>query len=576
MKILREIPPKQTSGTVVGVDTEFFGMDKNLMHLAITGVFASLQIALPDETVYVITDEKDIAPALKAIDKCMWVLMKGQFDLTHLRRYANIPDRELLIDIMYFDKILWGGYFEQFSFSLSDMVRRYFSVYLDKGIREQFVEDFQIEGEFTLTEEQIQYAAGDALWTLRVGMKQMELLPKDQYENIWQDIDLPATYAFMASKPFRLDREAWEMLARKNEELKEGGDSLLPFNPRSKDQVIKYWRENGYSIPDSQETTIEAWVEENPDASIIEHAKLALEVKKASTYATKYGMGFIEKYLFQENDYWVVKPDYFTIGAETGRTSCSSPPLQGMPSKNTLEFRKCFIARPGHKLVIADYVAQEPCIAAYISKDKAFIDVVNSGEDIYLLCGEAVFSDPEENKANRKKIKDGVLGAFYGLTAQGMARRWGMTEQEAEDFIRAIFRPFPKLKRYLDTISKRKDYVKTVVGRKIWLNYYSYQTANNARNGPIQGTAADIMKKALVEKRKGWRKEWDDYPDPNSWSLVECVHDEAGYDVLENYAEEVAKYVGQTMKDVANNMCPGVLFRVDVHIADNWAEAKGK
>lgn len=568
MRVLQEIPPKQDKGTIVGVDTEFFGMDKNVMHLPITGVFASLQIALPDETVYVITKEKDIAPALKAIDKSMWVLMKGQFDFTHLRRYANVPDRELFVDIMYLDKILWGGYLEQFSFSLPDMVRRYFSHYLDKSVREQF------ETATELTEEQIKYGAEDALWTLRVGQKQMGLLGKDQYENIWQDIDLPATWAFLASKPFRIDRDKWEALARKHEALRDGIDGLLGFNPRSKDQVVKYWKDNKYTIENSEEATIEAWVALNPNATIIEKAKLVLEGKKASTYANKYGMGFIDKYLFQEKDYWVVKPDYFTTGAETGRTSASSPPLQGIPSRDTLVFRECFIARPEHKLIVADYSAQEPCIAAYISKDKALIDLVNSGEDIYLVTGQHIYKTLEENKANRKKTKDALLGATYGLTPVGLARRWGGTVDEAEDFIETAQRPYPQLRKYLATIAQRKDYVKTVAGRKIWLNHYSWQCGNNAKNGPMQGTAADMIKKSLVAMRKNWRKEWSNYHDPTAWDLVACVHDENVADVLEQHAQTVADYMDRTMREIGDTMCPGVLFRVEVTICDNWAEAK--
>lgn len=564
MNIIFDIPPKQSKGTYVGVDSEFFGMDENLLHLPLSGTFASLQIALPNEDVYVITDTEKIAPTLEAIKDTMWVLQKSQFDFAHLRRYANIPDRELLWDTLYCDKLIWNGYFEQFSFSLSDMVRRYFSVHLDKTVREQFATAT------VLTEEQIQYAAEDALWVLRVGQKQASLLPKDQYELIWQDIDLPATWAFLASKPFRLDRDQWEALATENERLKTEGDALLPFNPRSKQQVIKYWQDNGYRIENSAEDTLEAWIEANPTAKIVEDAKLALRVKKASTYANKYGMGFIEKYLFQEGDLYFIKPDYFTIGAETGRTSATDPPLQGIPSRETLAFRKCFVARPGHKLVIADYSSQEPRIAAYVSGDREFINVVNSGEDIYLKAGENFFSDPDENLANRPRTKDTVLANFYGQTYQGLARKWGIDDESAREFSEAIMAPYPKLARYFAIISKRKDFVSTVAGRKIWLNPYNFQCPNNARNAPIQGTAADMVKRAIAVMYRDWDKRWGE------WALVECVHDEVGFDVLEEHAQEVEKFVRRKMIETGNEMCEGVLFDVDTHIVDDWASAKEK
>lgn len=561
MRILREIPPKQKAGEYVAVDIEIFAAEEHLLHLPITGRFASLQIALTNGDVYVITDEKDVQPALDAISKCMWVLMKGQFDIAHLRRWANVPDRELLIDIMYVDKIIWSGYFENFAFSLVDMARRYLDLYLDKDIREQFNTATE------LSEEMLNYAATDALLTLRIAEKQRNFLTKDQYELIWQDIDLPATWAFLASKPFRIDRDAWEQLAIRNKTKQEEINATLDFNPGSWVQVKEKLRKCGFKdLPSTGEEVLQEYITKYPDTEAARLAELVLESRMYGKRASTYGMKFIERHLFQEGDYWVMKPDYFTIGAETGRVSCSG--LHQIPIRDTKDFRDCFLAREGNKLVIADYSSQEPRIAAYLSQDQEYIRVMNSGEDIYTEATFHLYESREEAIANRKNNKDIVLGTTYGLTKYGLARKWGLSVDNAEQFIAGFFARFPKLHRFLNGLSKKTNYVNTAVGRKIWLNKYSSQCANNAQNGPHQGTAADMIKRAVAVCYKEWKPRW------GAWALVECVHDEIGFDVPEKYANEVADWVRGKMIQVGQEMCAGVTFEVSVTVCDRWSESK--
>lgn len=559
--ILKEIPPKQNKGTWCGVDIELFNADVEKLHLPITGEFASLQIAFTNGDVYVITNVKDVPKALKAIDNCMWVFMKGQFDIAHLRRWAKVPDRELMWDVMYIEKILWGGFFE--AFSLADLVRRNLDIHMDKSVREQF------HSATELTEEMIQYAALDAYLTLKVAEKQQKQqgMTKAVYENIWQDIDLPATYALLDSMPFRIDRDAWIALAEKNRARQEEINATLPFNPGSWQQVKAALIEAGFEgLPSTGDDVLEEYIAKFPDTEAVAIARKIQDSRMYGKRASTYGLAFLEKHLIEIEGGWGMKPDYFTIGAETGRVSCSG--LHQIPIRETKEFRECFIARDGNKLVIADYSSQEPRIAAFLSQDREYIAVMNSGKDIYTEACRHLYQSEEETIAARKNNKDIVLGTTYGLTPYGLSRKWGISQSRAEDFIDGFFERFPKLKKYLDGLAKQTTSVKTVAGRTIWLNKYSYQCRNNALNSPHQGTAADMIKRVLAVTKKNWKPAWGRY------ALVECVHDEIGFDVPEEIAQEVADWTRNTMISVAEKMCPGVKFEVGITICDKWSEAK--
>ena len=152
--------------------------------------------------------------------------------------------------------------------------------------------------------------------------------------------------------------------------------------------------------------------------------------------------------------------------------------LHQIPIRDTKDFRYCFLPRDGNKLVIGDYSSQEPRIAAYLSQDPEYIRVMNSGEDIYTEATYHMYDSREETIAHRKNNKDVILGTTYGITKYGLARKFGWTTDEAEEFIKSFFVRFPKLNAFLAKLSKRTDFVKTVVGRKIWLNKYSSQCAN--------------------------------------------------------------------------------------------------
>jgi len=162
-------------------------------------------------------------------------------------------------------------------------------------------------------------------------------------------------------------------------------------------------------------------------------------------------------------------------------------------------------------------------------------------------------------------MKSVILGADYGMSKFGMAKKLGVSEDEAEELLATFFKKFPDFDKYMLRQEKKKRTVETVWGRTFWLNPYSNQCPRNARNSPIQGTAADMMKLALGFIHQQWR--WD-YP----YAVVGVFHDETVLDVPEDISKEVGQFVSEKMVEAGTMICPNIKFRADYVIADNWAK----
>jgi len=241
--------------------------------------------------------------------------------------------------------------------------------------------------------------------------------------------------------------------------------------------------------------------------------------------------------------------------------------MQNIPARDTDEFRECFIARPGNKLVIADFSQQEIGVVAYLSRDKKMLEAFNSGEDIYIQMAKLMYGKTiEKSDPLRKRMKSVVLGTNYGMSAIGLARKEKITEDEAQEFLDKFAHTFSGMNDWMNKQQKLRNYTQTILGRKTWLNPYTNQSYRNALNNPVQGSGAEILKLSLIEVHRNWKF---DFP----YSVVGVFHDEIVADVPENFAEDVGKFIQKTSSIAANNMCSDIpmSFRVDVSIGDNWS-----
>ncbi len=565
MKIIRDIPPKQPKNRWVAIDSEWFGMDERILHrpflqdgITPNGKFACLSVCIEPGTVYVVDNELKVPVALNNLLDCVWVMHNSKFDITHLRRLAHIAPRKRLWDTMIIEQIMYSGLYERFS--LKDLVRRHLNVKLDKEARETFINATE------LTDEQIEYTAKDAHYTLLVALDQRSEVTISDVQ-IWQEIDRPALFAFLDFRGARLDVDAWKILAATNQQQAKEIEESLAINPRSPTKVLSLLRSKGFKrLENTQEKSIQKALLQYPDTEAAVIARKILDARKLYKRASTYGMGFIEDHLETECDgIQVVFGNYHVIGAETGRTACSDPNLMNIPTRDTDVFRRCFIARPGHKLVILDYSQQEPMIAAYLSQDQKLIQAAH-GDDVYIETAKIRYKERiEKSDPRRKRMKSIFLGLNYGMSAYGMSEKEGITIEDAEKEISEFFKTFKGLKKYMDKQVKEKRLVRTVLGRKIWLNQYNSQCERNALNGPMQGTATDMLKMSMGLIHSNWKF---DCP----FGMIIENHDEIVLDVPEELAPQVATYCQDYMERVANKMCPGIGFKVGVAIGDSWAE----
>jgi len=558
MKIIKSIPPPQPNNLWVGVDSEWFGLNENQMHRPLSGRFGCLTISTDYDTVYYIDNPNEVEPALQAIQDCVWCIQKASFDITHLRRHTPIPPRKKLWDTMLIDRILWNGYYD--NFALDDLARRYLGIELDKSLQKSFSKSDE------LSEEQIAYACTDALVTLQIALEQKKQVNKTDFM-LWSEIDRPTLWAILDFQGFAINVDEWNSVAENNLSKRIQIDNQLEFNPRSHAQVKKWFLERKIKLESSDADHLEEFIENKKSPpELVEIAKMILDSHMYGKRASTYGTEFISDFLEYDNGVPVVVADYDPSGTETSRMTARNPHMQTIIARETKEFRDCFIARPGNKLIIADYSAQEPRVTAYLTQDKKLIDIFKSGKDIYIEMAREIFGEEITKKDPRRgQMKSVILGAMYGLSKWGLAKREKIETDVAEKLLEKTFHLFPGISVWMKKQQHIKNYVVSVLGRKCWLNPYSGQAERNVLNAPIQSSAAEMMKKTIVVLHQTW-----DFDCP--FGVVGAIHDELILDVPELLAKQVAKRINECMIQVAETMCPGIPFKADVIIANRWSE----
>ena len=265
--------------------------------------------------------------------------------------------------------------------------------------------------------------------------------------------------------------------------------------------------------------------------------------------------------------------------AATGRLSSSDPNLQNIPIRTQVgrEIRRAFVAERDHVLISADYSQIELRVLAHMSGDEALIDAFSRGEDIHDRTALKVFGTnsglSEHELRRRAKIVNYAL--LYGKTAFTLAKDIGVTQQAAQEFINAYFAGFPSVRAFIDGLlaeARRTGVVKTMFGRRRLapdLNNRNPQLRNRAEreavNMPIQGSAADILKRAMIKVHARLRESG------LGARMILTVHDELLYEAPKTAADDVAALVRDEMESAVTLKVP---LTVDIGIGENWKEAK--
>jgi DNA polymerase-1 len=273
-----------------------------------------------------------------------------------------------------------------------------------------------------------------------------------------------------------------------------------------------------------------------------------------------------------------VHTSYRQAVASTGRLSSTDPNLQNIPVRTPegRRIRQAFIAPPGNRLLAADYSQIELRIMAHLSGDAGLTQAFESGEDIHRATAAEVFAVELQNVSNdeRRSAKAINFGLIYGMSAFGLGRQLGIPRREAQAYVDLYFARYPGVKQFMDDTRERardRGYVETVFGRRLYLpeiksgnparRQYAERTAINA---PMQGTAADIIKRAMISLHK-WLAE-----SGVQARMIMQVHDELVFEVAEDAVAEVQSVVVKEMESAARLSVP---LKVDVGVGNNWDEA---
>ncbi|HHO59017.1 MAG TPA: DNA polymerase I, partial [Thiotrichales bacterium] len=273
-----------------------------------------------------------------------------------------------------------------------------------------------------------------------------------------------------------------------------------------------------------------------------------------------------------------VHTSYNQTVAATGRLSSTDPNLQNIPirSEEGRRIRQAFIAEPGYRLLAADYSQVELRIMAHLSGDKTLLKAFAEGVDVHRATAAEVFGVPlDEVEAEQRRAAKAInFGLIYGMSAFGLAKQLNIGRLEAQDYIDVYFARYPGVKAYMDTTREQaheRGYVETVYGRRLYLpeinsrngqrRQYAERTAINA---PMQGTAADIIKRAMLAVDRALTQSRIDA------RVVMQVHDELVVEVAEKQVEVLADLLRMEMESAATLKVPLV---VDIGIGNNWDEA---
>ena len=265
--------------------------------------------------------------------------------------------------------------------------------------------------------------------------------------------------------------------------------------------------------------------------------------------------------------------------ASTGRLSSVNPNIQNIPIRTDLgmKVREAFIARnPNFTLIAADYSQIELRIMASLSNDKGMLNAFNNGIDIHSATAAKVYNVPLEDvdRIMRSNAKSVNFGIIYGISAFGLSQNIGISRKEAQEIINSYFDQFPQVKEYMNwsiNQAREKEYVETVMGRRRYLKDINARNGmiramaeRNAINAPIQGSAADIIKIAMINISKEMEKR-----EMQSKMLLQ-VHDELVFDAHISEVEELTSLIKDKMENAIKLLVP---LTVEIGKGSNWLKA---
>jgi DNA polymerase-1 len=435
-----------------------------------------------------------------------------------------------------------------------------------------------------IPENILKYACYNAYVAYKAKDALTEKLKETEMLDIYDNVEIPLTYALYDMEQAGI-MVAGDKLKEYGERLKTGIEALEKdifaeagheFNinsPKQLGEILfgEMQLPGGKKTKTGYSTSASVLEKLEPDypfvSKILEYRQLT---KLKSTYADGLAV-----YIGEDNR---IHGKFNQTITATGRISSTEPNLQNIPVRMPLgrEIRKVFIPKEGCVFIDADYSQIELRILAHMSDDKNLIDAYNHSKDIHAATASLVFHVPleEVTKEQRSNAKAVNFGIVYGISSFGLSNDLSISRKEAEQYIKDYFISYPGIKNYLDNSvkeAKEKGYSVTMFGRRRPIpeltsgNFMQRQFGERvAMNSPIQGSAADIMKIAMINVAKELKEK-----DLKS-KIVLQVHDELLIEAYENEVEQVKDILKRNMEQAAHLNVP---LDVDVQVGNNWDEA---
>ena len=572
-----------SSQPALGLDTETTDLDPFTSRLRL------IQLAAPDKVFIIDLDafqngnpakSETLAPLRQLLEahRPIKIAHNAKFDAKFIKHNLGV-DLGGLFDTLLASQLVGAGDIEE-RHGLEAVSVRYLSEAVDKTERLS-------NWDFELSEAQLEYAARDAAVLLPLREKLIEKLKAEslvkvaqlEFECVMPVVDIELAGFFMHKDRWR---EQLGIVEKRREELAEqlqsilavessqgtlfGGPQREDINLDSHQQLTHALNRLGIPVPDSTRN----W-KMQPLAAQYPVIATLLEYRTVQKALTSYGENMIE----------LINPvtkrlhaDFRQIGAPTGRFACTNPNIQQVP--HAVEYRRCFSGHPDNrKLVIADYSQIELRILAEFSGDQGFIQAFNSGADLHRVTASQVFNVgvDQVTKEQRDFAKRLNFGVVYGIGAQRFGLMTGLSQSDAENMLRRYFASYRQLDSYLREAANRAvsdRQARTASGRLVRFRYDENDrqqismTQRNGKNTPIQGTSADILKRALKLLK-------DELKD-SSARIVNIIHDEVVVEADADEAEVVAAKVERVMCAAGEEYLKTVPVKVETEIADEWVK----
>jgi DNA polymerase-1 len=512
------------------------------------------------------------------------VLHNAAFDLKMLASLGvsrRVLARARVMDTMLCEQLLRNGRTTELAngrLGLSVLAERYAGMSLDKTVRAGF---FDVQSAGDLGEAELRYAERDVEATWKVFAAQLPLLERDGLLKV-AAIEGSACWAWaqMELSGFPIDVERWRgLVAAAGEATRDRrralDEAFAPVAPRdlfgqgsinydSDQEVLQALRDLGLNVDSTRASVLEATGHA---------AALALvRYREHHKIVTTYGESFLEHVHAADGR---LHGRFKPIGASTGRASSSEPNLQNIPKGS--EFRACFRAPEGRRLITADYAAAELRILAEVTREPSFVDAFRAGRDLHSDVARRLFGT-EVSKTTRPELRERAkainFGLVYGMGAGGLAAQLDVSFEEASGLLDRYFETHPRVRAYLDQASRAaraRGYAATLSGRRQWfldLNRRGQDEAlldRIARNMPIQGTNADVTKLAMARVARALAERDLD------GRLVNMVHDEIVLEASEADAEAVRDVVVSEMVSAGAEFVRVVPVEVEANVDVVWS-----